>query len=64
MIEETGLHPITCLTSLSGVEKQRLLEQGVVLCRDVRNKRELLSSVGISGNRLQEIIAESGMLCG
>src|SRR6185503_5142356 len=32
MIETARVHPLTCLTTLSQGEKQRLLEQKIVLC--------------------------------
>ncbi len=37
MIETEGLHPITCLTTLSNQDKKILLASRVVLCSDVKN---------------------------
>lgn len=45
MIEEEGLHPITCLTSLSGEEKKALLAGGVVLCSTIKEKPEVLKEL-------------------
>jgi len=42
MIEEEGIHPVTCLVSLSDVEKKTLLAGGVVLCADIKKDPELL----------------------
>ncbi|MCC6563755.1 restriction endonuclease [Candidatus Uhrbacteria bacterium] len=53
MIEESGLHPLTCLTSLSVGQKRQALEQGSVLCRDIERDPDLLSKIGLS-------VAESG----
>ena len=36
LIEETGLHPITCLTTISEREKKRLIENKIVLCRTIK----------------------------
>lgn len=45
MIEEEGLHPVTCLTSLSDEEKRVLLAAGIVLCSSIREKPEVLKDV-------------------
>ncbi len=42
MIEEEGLHPITCLTTLSDEEKRHLLSMGVVLCSAIKLHPEVL----------------------
>jgi Holliday junction resolvase-like predicted endonuclease len=39
MIEESGLHPITCLTSLGSAERRELLEAGMVFSRDLINRK-------------------------
>src|SRR3989338_755599 len=44
MIEDVGLHPITCLTSLSGAEKKSLMEKGIILCRNIREQSDALVS--------------------
>lgn len=45
MIEEEGLHPVTCLTSLSDGEKKLLLTAGVVLCSTIKEKPELITQI-------------------
>ena len=42
-IDISGLYPITCLCSLTKAEKQRLLNQKVVLCRQLTEEPKLLS---------------------
>lgn len=42
MIESERLHPLTCLTSLSDSEKKKLLENGVVLCSNIKSDPEVL----------------------
>lgn len=39
LIEQSNLHPLTCLTSLSRTEKGRLLEAGLVFCRDLLEQK-------------------------
>jgi len=63
MVEESGLHPITCLTSLSKSDKDLLLGNGNVLCRDVAGKPELLSSLGFSAEVATRTAAEATALC-
>lgn len=62
LVEDIGLHPLTCLESLSLNEKKNLLEKGVVLCRDVREHR-ILEEIGVPKQRIDEIIEESHFLC-
>ncbi len=42
MIESEKLHPVTCLTTLSSAEKQKLVTAGVVLCSGVKRNPEVL----------------------
>ena len=43
MIEEEELHPITCLVTLSNVDKKTLLGGGVVLCSAIKKNPKLLN---------------------
>lgn len=62
-IERAGIYPITTLPSLSMKEKRLLLEHGVVLCRDVGEKRDVLRSLGLSAKKIETIVEESVNLC-
>jgi len=64
LIEETGLHPLTCLNSLTKKEKGKFLNQGIVLCKDLRGGGEtMLKSVGLNHQRLQKVLEEIKILC-
>jgi hypothetical protein len=64
LIDETHLHPITALQSLTKNEKKELLNQGIVLCRDISiGKYALLKPFGISENRISEVLKEVEELC-
>ncbi len=63
LIETTGVHPITCLTSLTDSQKQLLMDQGVVLCESVRDQKEKLKSLGFDERLIGEVEEESNMLC-
>ena len=62
-IDISGLHPITCLTTLSKNEKQRLLAKNKVLCMELCNQPELLKSIGIMKQRHKNILKEAHELC-
>ncbi len=63
IIDRTGLYPLTCLISLTQVEKKKLLERGVVLVKEINENEKLLSKVGVSQERIISIIEEGKKLC-
>ncbi|MDP2684553.1 MAG: ATP cone domain-containing protein [bacterium] len=64
LIEETGLHPVTSLTTLSYDEKKRLLENNIVLVQDLPNKIKFLGTIGIREKKLVDLLKEVKALCG
>lgn len=62
-IDSSGLHPITCLTTLTKSEKQKLLTMDIVLCMDLCNQPDLLKSIGIGDLRQINILNEANELC-
>lgn len=62
-IEENGLYPVTCLTTLTQYEKEKLLIQDVLLASDLVNNSALLSDIGINYKRIKNIIREASELC-
>lgn len=62
-IERAGLHPITCLTTLSSVQKRRLLEKDIVLCKEVVGHENLLRSIGLSEAKANQVLGEVEELC-
>ena len=63
MIKETGVYPLTVLSSLSKKEKDMLLAQGAALCRSVAEDPEVLLRAGIPKRKHQQVIAESTAVC-
>lgn len=63
LIEETKLHPITCLTSLNKQEKQQMVESGVVLCKSLQEKVDQMKALGFSEEKIQQILDESSLVC-
>lgn len=63
LIEDAGLHPVTCLSSLSTVERELLLNNGMVLCTQVIAAAARLSELGVSGARARAISKEAEKMC-
>ena len=55
-IYQYGLFPITTLTTLSKKDKDKLLEKGYVLCKDVCDNPNILTEVGIERNKHNKIL--------
>ncbi len=62
-INLTGLHPVTCLASLTKAEKQKLIDKMIVLCKELCDKPEVLEEMGISLTRTKRIINEGKEIC-
>ena len=63
MIEEARVHPLTCLTTLSDGEKKRLLDNRIVLCKNIQT-RHLLEEYGVKPDRIGAVLDEARRLCG
>lgn len=63
LILSTGIHPITCLSTLENNAKNHLLGNGVVLCRDIGNNRKLLREHGMTDGEIEKVLDEAGELC-
>lgn len=63
IIDRFGLHPITALTSLSQKQKQTLLNNGLVLCRNFDGYRKTMSNLGFSEQKINQLVAESKAVC-
>jgi hypothetical protein len=62
-IDGSGLHPITCLTSLTWAEKQRILDAGTVLCSDIRKDARILIRAGVDDRKAAKVMKEVTELC-
>lgn len=58
MIEESGLQPITCLTTLLNSEKESILNKSIVLCKDLLDNPQILSDAGLDKERQVKAIQE------
>ncbi len=62
MIEEAHVHPLTCLTTLSEGEKRHLLDNKIVLCKQISSPH-VLEAYGIRPSRIPQILQETAQLC-
>ncbi|MEH6765131.1 MAG: ATP cone domain-containing protein [Aequorivita antarctica] len=62
-IDKLGLHPLTALTTLTKAEKTKLLDEGIVLCKELHEKPVLLEKIGIDKKRHKKILEDSEALC-
>ncbi len=58
MIVSAKLHPITCLTNLSGSQKKALLLKGIVLCKTILENRDVLEMTNVDDETRKKVIAE------
>lgn len=63
MVDDLGLFPITCLTTLTRSEKSRLLEQGIVLCKNLLEGQVWADSIFLSPDRKRHVQEEARQLC-
>ena len=62
-IDMSGLHPLTSLTTLTKAEKSELLDEGIVLCKEINENPSLLEQIGIPKQRQKNILKDSEELC-
>lgn len=59
----SGIYPVTVLTSLKKAEKRLLIDQGIVTCGQLAQKRDALRTLSIPPERIGVILAETKILC-
>ncbi|MGL3001940.1 restriction endonuclease [Flavobacterium sp. RSSB_23] len=62
--DQNKLYPITCLTTLSLAEKEHLLQKDLLLVKDILTHSSVLNTIGLSPNRIQNVLKEARELCG
>jgi len=64
LIDETGLHPLTCIPQLTKKDKRKLLDKGIVNCSDLKEHRVAMKEIGIEDDRIKDIIKSVDVICG
>src|SRR5690606_15524721 len=62
-IDNMQLYPVTCLMTLSAIEKEKLLVQGIILALQLVGAPDSLVQIGISEGRRKRIVNEAAGLC-
>lgn len=63
IIDDLGLYPVTCLTTLSKAEKIKLLNSKIVLCTEICHNPQLLYDLGMNDAKVKRVLDEGQMLC-
>ncbi len=61
IVEKSGLIPITALTTLAQNQKIKLMEQGIVLSKQIAQNPNSLQTLGLPDQKLQDIIDEANV---
>lgn len=64
IIDQGGLYPITCLTTLTEKEKVNLMRGGIVLCSELSLNNKVLNKIGITSQRVEAVLKEAFTLVG
>ncbi len=63
LIEESGLHPVSCLSSLTVSHKKKLFDKGIVLCKSLNKDRRAMRDIGLEEDKMNLIDEEIKSLC-
>lgn len=63
LVEKHALFPLTVLTSLPNTFKQQLLQQGIVMCKDLCLNPQTIMSLDLPDEKKQRIKEEAAFLC-
>ena len=62
-IDHGSLYPLTCLTTLTVSEKEKLLILDQILVKDLINDSKSLHKIGLSDNRIRNVLKEASQIC-
>lgn len=63
LIEETQMHPVTVIPILTKKNQQDLINNGIVNCMSLKDKRAAMKSAGIPDSKIDEIVQNIDNLC-
>jgi Holliday junction resolvase-like predicted endonuclease len=63
LVEYLNLYPVTCLSSLTREEKNRLLSHDIIFCRQICDDKKLLETAGINPRQINRIAREAEEIC-
>lgn len=62
-VDDKKMYPVTCLTTLSKAEKEKLLFLDVILVNEISNNSNCLTGIGLSKYRIKNVLKEVSELC-
>lgn len=62
-IDSLALYPVTTLTTLTKKEQHQLIENDVVLVKELANATNILQKIGISEDKIHRVLDEVKQLC-
>jgi hypothetical protein len=62
-IDKGALYPVTCLTTLSMAEKEKLLILDQILVKDLIEDSQSLHQIGLNENRVKNVLKEALQIC-
>ena len=62
IIEQNGLHPITCITTLSRDQKKDLIGRNVLACIDIIGRPSCLDDIGVKQENKEKVLTEVQMI--
>lgn len=63
LVEDLNLHPVTCLSSLNKEQKNRLMENNIIFCRQICEDKDILNTAGINPRQINMIAKETQEIC-
>ncbi len=63
MVERLRLYPVTMLSSLTSAQKRMLLNNHIVLCKEIYQDNSLIDSLYLSRQTHQNVLAEVDFIC-
>ena len=62
IIGENGLHPISCLTSLTRDQKKDLIGRNTLVCIDLVGNPSILTDIGVKGADAEKVLTEAQII--
>jgi Restriction endonuclease len=59
LIDQSSLYPITCLTTLTSKEKAAIMDAGLLVCKNLWERKNILDDLKISPERIEGILHEA-----
>lgn len=63
IVDRERIFPITVLTKLTQADKEKLMEMGIVICRQLSEKKHLLDEMGWDERKRKRVLKEAQVLC-